>query len=393
MDKKQVCELIEQILDSGAFKRAVLSRPKQKQTLRADARLVMLKTGQVLQLVSYQADGKALHRNVPREQAPQELIAWMLAQFKQMNLITTGGDCQIMANSQDVFHVVNHIRLDQAQKTQVQAHDAKKSYILPEAPTPFLNLLGVMDPQGRVYDKKRAKFRQINRFLEYVRDAVDKLPDKSGLCVYDLCCGKAYLTFALYYYLVEVRKLDAVVYGVDRKQDVMDHCAQIAQQVGFDRLHFSCGDIESVRPAQRVDIVAALHACDTATDVALAHAVKWNAQVILSAPCCQHELAGQMRADAQNGLWKQPLLRYRMAQLLTDALRTQVLELCGYAVSAVEFIDPDQTDKNLLLRAVRTAKILPRAKREALMNSYLENTARYGVSPTLAVLLRDRLEM
>lgn len=391
MDRNQVHALVGKILDSGAFKRAVLSRPKDKETVRGDARLMMLKGGQMLQLATYKADGKALHKNVPQSDAPKALIALLCEQFRQLNLVTTAGDCQIMAGGENEFRVVNHVKLDQAQQVFVQAHDSKKAYILAEKPTPFLHLLGVMDERGRVYDKKRAKFRQINRFLEYVRDVVDKLPDKSDLCVYDLCCGKAYLTFALYHYLVNLRGFQASVYGIDLKADVVAHCSEIAQKVGFENLHFACGDIESVKPAKRVDMVVALHACDIATDIALAHAVKWNAQVILSAPCCQHELAGQMRADALDGLLRQPLLRYRMAQLLTDALRVQLLEACGYAVAAVEFIDPDETDKNLLIRAVRTGKILPRAKREALMESYLSNTARFGVSPTLAVLLRDRL--
>ena len=270
-------------------------------------------------------------------------------------------------------------------------HDRKAKYILAEEPTLFLHRLDIMDERGRVYDKRRAKFRQINRFLEMVRDALEKVDDLSRLCVYDLCCGKAYLTFAVYHYLVNIRGLHAAVYGVDLKKDVIAKCAAIAEECGFDGLHFGCGSIEEIKPDQRVDVVLALHACDTATDVALANAVKWNAKIILCAPCCQHELSNQIKPDALGQFLKQPLIRYRFAQLATDALRCQILEICGYHVQAVEFIDPDETDKNLMIKAIRKNGPLPAARRKALLDDYLQKTALLGVSPTIATLLQDRI--
>jgi len=392
MSRQALLEILQDAIEGMTLKKVIFSKPADKSVLRADARPIMLKSGLNIQLSRYMQDGKALFRNIPARSAPQELVDFFVDGFGQINVLTQSGECQAANKKGEVAIVINRIQKEQGERIPApEAHNAQKAYLLPEAPARFLQELDIMDASGHVHDKRRAKFRQINRFLEYLRDAVDKFGISGELCVYDLCCGKGYLTFAAYYYLKEIRGLDVRVYGADRKPDVIARCGQVAKLCGFEGLHFTCEDIAQVRPAHKADIVLALHACDTATDIALAQAVKWDAGVILSAPCCQHELAGQIKIGADEVLLKQPLARYRFAQLLTDALRCRILEICGYAVQAVEFIDPDETDKNLLIRAVRLKKPIPDVKKQAMREELEKELSRYGASPSLAALLADRL--
>ncbi len=391
MNKETLFKVLADTIEQVTLKRIVLSRSRDKSTLKADAKLVMLKKGMFLQIAVYSADGKVHHTNVPAADGAQAVLDLFLENFRQINILAQGGECQALQKSDGTVSVNNKIKSASAAPQEIAGHNAEKQYILQKVPTPFLEKLGIMDKNGRVYDKRMAKFRQINRFLEMVRDMLARLDVEGEIVIYDLCCGKGYLTFAVYHYITNILGKTVHMYGVDRKADVMKTCADVAMELGFENLHFICDDIENVRPKRKVDIVMALHACDIATDIALAHAVKWNARGILSAPCCQHELAGQINPEAVGGLLRQPLLRYRFAQLATDALRVQVLEICGYFVQAVEFTDPDDTDKNLMIRAVKKSAPTPPKKRQELLDEYLAQLSSLGVSPTLANLLHDKL--
>jgi len=384
--------VLQEQIDGLAIKKIVFSRPTDKSVLRADARLIMLKSGLNLQVATYMADGKALHRNIPSKGCADQVYKFFEEGFRQMNIITSGGDIQAMLSKSGQLSTAGKIEkaLEKAE-SNIGGNDKKRGYIIEEKPTPFLEKLGVMDKNGRVFDKKRAKFRQINKFLEIVGDTVSRIDHDGSICVYDLCCGKGYLTFALYHYLKNILGLDARVYGVDLKGDVIEKCGAWAEELGFEGLTFICDNIENIRPKNRVDMVVALHACDIATDIAIAHAVKWNSQALLSAPCCQHELSKQMKADVLDGMFRQNILRYRFAQLATDTLRCELLECCSYSVTAMEFIDPDETDKNLMIKALRQKKPLSADKVKNMVDQYKKRIDALGVSPTLFALLRDRL--
>ena len=278
-----------------------------------------------------------------------------------------------------------------------------KNYLLPEGiPVPFLILLGVMTPEGKVVASRYDKFRQINRFLEFIDDILPdvrkNIADERPLRIADFGCGKSYLTFAVYYYLVEIKKLDVEITGLDLKKDVIDYCNKVAQQLGYGKLMFAVGNIADYAYAHNPDIVITLHACDTATDYALDYAVKHNCRAILSVPCCQHELNMQLdknkstvRAEEESPF--APLLKYgiikeKFAALATDALRAEYLENAGYKVQILEFIDMEHTPKNLLIRAVKKndAPYIPGNKTRSRCEAE-RLTAALHVSPALQGLL------
>ena len=262
------------------------------------------------------------------------------------------------------------------------SHNRMKRYLLPEGtPVPFLVDLGVQTKEGRIVRAKYDKFRQINRFLEFIDDILPKLDKGRETTVIDFGCGKSYLTFAMYYYLHQVKGYPLKIIGLDLKKDVIVRCNQLARQYGYDRLTFLCGDIASYDGVDQVDMVVTLHACDTATDYALAKAVQWGARVILSVPCCHHELNGQMENELLKPVLQYGLIKERMAALCTDALRAELLESRGYRTQLLEFIDMEHTPKNILIRAVRDGK--PKNNRKEIRNIF----EFLSVRPTLSELL------
>ena len=210
--------------------------------------------------------------------------------------------------------------------------------------------LGVMTREGKIVNSRYDKFRQINRFLEFIEDILPRLAKDREITILDFGCGKSYLTFAMYYYLHELKQYDVNIIGLDLKEDVIATCSKLSKKYGYEKLHFYRGDIASYEGVQQVDMVVTLHACDTATDFALAKAVNWGASVILSVPCCQHELNGQISNEELSPVFSYGILKERMAALLTDGLRAQMLEYAGYDTQILEFIDMEHTPKNLLIR-------------------------------------------
>lgn len=237
-----------------------------------------------------------------------------------------------------------------------------------------------MTKEGKVVRQRFDKFRQINRFLEFIEDILPELPKGRELTILDFGCGKSYLTFAMYYYLHDMKKYDIRIIGLDLKTDVIRHCNELASEYGYEKLKFLEGDIADYTGVNEVDMVVTLHACDTATDYALAKAVGWNAKVILSVPCCQHELNRQMESDVLAPVLEYGLIRERMAALVTDAMRAQYLEQEGYRTQILEFIDMEHTPKNILIRAVKTGKKKSR-------DSFSDTMKALHVAPTLDRLL------
>lgn len=342
---------------AAALRKLVFSRPVSSDVVRAAGKLVRTRAGVALQIETFYADGKARHENLPLENDAARLTA-LTEGFLQANLLTTAGEAEYRRTKKGVPVVLGGEALEKRlqndpSRVEIGGNNKEKRYILTGG-EPFLRLLGVSDANGRVYDKKGAKFRQINRFLEMVRDILPHLPERD-LTIADLCCGKSYLSFAVYHYFVNILGRRVRMTGVDLKPDVTAFCAETAQKLNFAGLSFVCGDVGAFDLSPAPDLVISLHACDTATDLVIGKALAWRARVVLATPCCQHELNRTLVCPPLSFLAEHSLLRQKFCAAATDALRLKLLEANGYDAAALELIDPDDTPKNILLRAVRRA--------------------------------------
>ena len=303
---------------------------------------------------------QVFHRNLAKEEAEQAVLEAM-ADFRQLSIKTRRFEAEAMVSKKGKVTVKRRETVP-GQAGNVpdplrMAHNRKKKYILEEGkPVPFLVDLGVQTADGRTVKSRYDKFRQINRFLEFIADVMPILPKDRCVRIIDFGCGKSYLTFAMYYYLHELNGLDIRVTGLDLKEDVIRRCSALAEKYGYRKLDFRQGDIADFEGEDRVDMVVTLHACDTATDYALYKAVKWNASAILSVPCCQHEVNRQIRNETLEPMLKYGLVRERLSALVTDSVRACLLEEQGYDTQILEFIDMEHTPKNILIRAVKREK-------------------------------------
>ena len=313
----------------------------------------------------------------------------MMTQYKQLQATGAGFEVNVLSGKKDnltIKHKRNKESNGDTKDKKLLTHNREKAYILPkDKPVPFLIDLGVQSKDGKIIAGKYDKFRQINRFLEFIRDVLPQLPKERKITILDFGCGKSYLTFAMYYYLRIMNGLDVEIIGLDLKDAVIEKCNQLRDAYGYDDLHFLVGDIGQYEGKEQVDMVVTLHACDTATDYALAKAVKWDAKVILSVPCCQHEFNGQIAQDLLKPILKYGLLKERMSALMTDAVRAGLLQRAGYDVQVLEFIDMEHTPKNILLRCIKNPHMKPK-KQERLdeLINFL------NVQPTLAQLLDEQ---
>lgn len=376
------------------FVQAILSNPRKKDgVLKIKVRPVEMRGKRLYQLESF-TKTQAFHENLETEQAAERILSYM-EEFRQMQLASGNMEYTVLVSKKGKVTIQKH----QAKGGKKQAdlsHNRSKKYILKEGiPVPFLQDLGVMTQDGKIVRTKFDKFRQINRFLEFIEDILPRLDQKREVTILDFGCGKSYLTFAMYYYLHELQNYDVRIIGLDLKKDVIRHCSELAVKYGYEKLTFLEGDIADYDGVDEVDMVVTLHACDTATDHALAKAVGWNAKVILSVPCCQHELNGQMRNDILAPVMKYGLLKERFAALVTDGLRAQYLESVGYETQILEFIDMEHTPKNILIRAVKPIREkngekepAKRAETEKCARQIRDCEAFLHVEPTLGALLK-----
>lgn len=319
--------------------------------------------GRILYQFAEYRGNQVFHKNCAREEAIEHTIELLKKSYKQIEIVTQK-KCYTALVSKKGKVTIKSRENKNVKKIMLQHHNRKKQYILSdEEPIPFLVELGVQTKDGKIIDKKYKKFRQINRFLEFVKDVLPELPKDREITILDFGCGKSYLTFAMYYYLKIMNGYSVRMIGLDLKKDVIGNCNQLAEKLGYDELTFLEGDISSYEGVKQVDMVVTLHACDTATDYALDKAVRWGAKVILSVPCCQHELNQQIESSFLQPVLKYGIIKERVAALFTDALRANLLEQQGYAVQILEFIDMEHTPKNLLIRGVKKEKVISDGKK------------------------------
>lgn len=380
-------ELFKTVIEKRILKKMILSNPTDKTILKSVATLITIKGELCLQIETFHKDGKAVHRNIKAENAPDILALMIGHEYKQINILTTAGEAQIKVSGKGKVTVLDRIKKD-AVSMEVRSHDRQKKHILSATePIDFLYELGVKDKDGRVFDKKRSKFRQINRFLELLSEAYT-FPADRELYILDLCCGKSYLSFAVYYYFTVLMGMKVRMDCVDLKSDVIAHCSSVTKKLGYEGLNFICGDINDFEPLREPDLTVSLHACDIATDIVLAKAVSSGSRVIMSTPCCHHEMMHQLKPSGNDCdfMLTHSILMQKMCDAATDSLRCLMLESCGYEVTALELIDPDETPKNVLIKGIRNDGISAE-KRLAKRKEYDEITKKLGIDPYLAKLI------
>ena len=346
-------ELASWLVDAGLMRLLFSGSPSKT---RLSVRLAVVRGEAAVQLEHQEPSGKVRHANLTPDEAAGTLAQLLTDEYAQANARFWNREAQIV-RKKDAFFLTEHVREetvqdDQAAPEQPEGHDRAKNHLLAAGETPpFLIELGILSPDGRILRDMGAKYKQVNRFLEFVRDVLPALPN-GPLHIVDFGCGKSYLTFALHHYLTVTLGRKVTFTGIDLKSEVIQRCAALALRLKADDMRFICGDAHEIMP-ERADLVVSLHACDTATDAALACAIRSKARAILSVPCCHHELSEQIACPPLDILLKHGILKQRLAELATDALRAEVLELCGYRAQVMEFIEPDATSRNLMIRAIR----------------------------------------
>lgn len=329
-------------------------------------------------------DKQVFHENINLEDLKNKVFEYMKEDFKQLNAwsINTTYDIKISKKGK----IFLGKKKSNNEKVINKEHNKEKNYILKEGMIiePLIDL-GVFTKEGKVVNSKYDKYKQINRFIEIIDDEIKK-NNYEELTILDFGCGKSYLTFVLYYYFVEIKKINVKMIGLDLKEDVIKKCNEIAKKYKFDNLHFELGDINGFKYNNKVDMVITLHACDTATDYALYNAIKWNAKMIFSVPCCQHELNHQMKAENLDILNKYGIIQERVAALMTDAVRGNLLECVGYKAQLLEFIDISHSPKNILIRASKSK--LSKDKKEKSLSQVESLMKEFNFNPTLYDLLK-----
>ncbi|WNQ10468.1 SAM-dependent methyltransferase [Paenibacillus aurantius] len=384
--------LVNRLIGEGQLLQAVLSGPRRKapdQASKIKVKPVLLK-GKLHYQFSSTVGQKELHDNLEPAPAALKLAELLREAFKQGLLQSAEADYQVLVNKKGKAALLRKPATRKPEEAGL-SHNRRKNYLLEEGvPVPFLVELGVMTREGKVAAAKYDKFRQINRFLEMIDDVMPALADKEQIRIIDFGCGKSYLTFALYHYLVQLQGKKVTVTGLDLKEDVIRHCSALAARLEYSGLRFEMGDIADYSDAGRVDMVVTLHACDTATDAALEKAVRWEADVILSVPCCQHELFGQVKSETLAPMLTHGIIKERFSALATDSVRARLLELVGYRTQLLEFIDLEHTPKNLLIRAVKQSP--PDKETLArLAAEYKTFRSFLAIDPYLERALADRL--
>lgn len=394
---EQLRALLQDTVDGGLYQ-IILSNPRNKGEAfiaKVKIRPVMIREKLLFQETVYQGT-KVFHENYDTSVMIARIEERLTQEFRQCEVEHKTCRAVVLVSKKGKMTVNRKQTVQngiQAEADRMQmSHNRVKRYILEEGtPVPFLIDLGVQTADGRIVRTRYDKFRQINRFLEFIEDILPTLPKEDTVRILDFGCGKSYLTFAMYYYLHCLRGYDVEITGLDLKEDVIENCNLLSRKYGYEKLTFLKGDIADYEMKDRVDMVVTLHACDTATDYALLKAIAWNVKVILSVPCCQHEVNRQIHNKELASVLRYGIIKERMSALITDAVRAELLESQGYETSILEFIDMEHTPKNLLIRAIRRPFEKP-GKRQCKMEEVRRLTEYLQIEPTLLKLLDDRSE-
>ena len=370
MNKTDFISLIESSFKKETMKKLVFSRQRSGEITKISGRLVAHR-GRRLLALEYSLPGNTVsHKNIAEENLINELVP-IVDGYNQINLITTLGDCEMKRSKNGKETVIGgdnllrkHAGAAPSFESAIEAIDRKKNYIL-LGNEEFLIRLGVSSKDGRVHDKKQGKFRQINRFLEHIENIYPRLPSEGEIRIYDLCCGKSYLSFAVYYYLTTIKNRQVYLYGADLKRDVIFWCDSLARELGYSGMHFEVGDISKIVPKEKPHMVISLHACDIATDIVLDTAVRLGAEVILSTPCCHRYLNGKVVAPELSFITEYPHISGKLCEAITDSLRLARLKAGGYSVMALELTDPENTPKNTLIKAIKNPKMSEKNRQKA----------------------------
>ena len=383
----QIEELLKRVLTSLLVDMVISGARGGGDFIKIMVRPVMIRDSLYFQVSRY-TDKQVFHENMTAEDALETLSGWILHDFRQAQIRMQDEMVTVLVSKKGKATVKS--KKAACIETQNLEHNRKKRYIIEEGTAvPFMIDLGVMTESGKIIRTRYDKYRQINRFLEFIEDILPELPTDRTVHIIDFGCGKSYLTFAMYYYLKVLKHYDIRITGLDLKQKVIEDCQALADRYGYDGLQFLCGDIADYNGTDEVDMVVTLHACDTATDYALYKAVKWHASVILSVPCCQHELNRKMQCETLSGAFQYGLIKERTAALMTDAMRGQLLEMKGYKTQLLEFIDMEHTPKNILIRGVKSKGLLPKAARKQQMENYQKCRDFFGAELTLEKLFKE----
>ena len=356
--KTQLIQIILRASETDTLKKIVFSRPAEGLPQKQSGRLCVHGKKKYLAFEATENNGKVSHVNIEAENS-ESSISDLIDGYSQVNLITSAGNAEYKRNKKGNEVLLGgsallkalSLPISEDKKILLTDFDRQKKYIL-NGKEPFLKFLAVSDENGRVHDKKQGKFRQINRFIEHIDDIYGKLSSEGKLTVYDLCCGKSYLSFAVYYYLRYIKNREVDMLCIDLKSDVIEYCSSVAASVGFDGMKFICDDVRNTPHDIQPDLVISLHACDIATDIVINHGAELKAKVILSTPCCHHYLNSRISAPELSFVSSYGQLRNKLCEALTDGLRLLRLRYHGYDVTALELTDPDDTPKNTLLRAI-----------------------------------------
>lgn len=388
---QQLEQLFQQILDNDVFK-LIISKPKQKDNKYK--KIVIEKKSDYYQISKY-TEKQVFHENVKEHALASRCTELTFEHFLQVNAWTDTWEYYILISKKGNASLKRKkvqgaaVAVEKNRSNCVSLeHNRSKNYILEEGtPIPPLVDMGVFTKDGKVVRTMYDKFKQINRFIEMIDDAIKTSYD-TELNVIDFGCGKSYLTFILYYYLTEIKKIKANIIGLDLKADVIKHCNEVAKKYGYDGLRFELGDINGYQTPFAVDMVITLHACDTATDFALYNAITWNARMIFSVPCCQHELNSQIQTNHLKALTDYGIIKERFSALATDAIRGKLLEYCGYKTQLLEFIDFAHTPKNILIRAIKRPMTAKNARTKA-MEDVEALCDEFHFKPTLYNLIKE----
>lgn len=393
IDREKVFELLKENFENKNITKCIFSNMKgDYEYTKIIIKPLIIKNNFVYQFEQFK-NNKAYHSNLTIEESIQKLST-IIENFYQYVVFTTEADIQIIRGKKD-FNMKS--TCNQKEICSLE-HNKVKKYILEEGtPIPFLIRLGIMGEDGKVFKKSYDKFRQINKYLEFIDETIKELKNKKYIDTHikavDFGCGKSYLTFALHYYLKNIQNMTFEVIGLDLKKDVIEHCNQIAKDLNMENIEFLTGDIKDFNKLKNVDLIFSLHACNNATDYSLLKGLELDAKAILAVPCCQHEFNQKMSQNKkseffafENPIGKHGILLEKFASLATDAFRALSLELCGYKTQVMEFIDMEHTPKNILIRGIKENP--NKNTLEKKLQEYEVYKKFLGIEPLLDILLK-----